>query len=489
MNRHRFGHIALSVSALLTALLVVQALSLYGIYGDRRAEFARRVTQAMTRAAYDDLLFGNASVPSGRLSFSKSANVDSVRIDLFDTILHRELEGADTSLSLAPKNDTLRYNVDILEAGGVVRHLRQEILLPSLNILRLNLSRYDSLLTRNLLEEGIDLPHRVDVVRGGTDSAALRIVGGEIGSGGVVVPALNDTLRIADPRTFTCPLTTKNDLLFRLRIENPDRKLLRDMAGIILSSLLMLAAVSAAMLFLLRTLFRSKTLEEMRIDLTRNITHELRTPIAVANAVNDALLDFGAANDPARRTRYLCVIREQLADLDALVQRILAMSIEEREEFPLRRERFAVGALLEETAAKFRTREPQRAEITVEVAPADLTVSADRFHLAHALDNLVDNALKYSRDRVAVRLSASRGAGCVVLRVADDGIGIDRKAQAHLFEKFYRVPTGDRHDVRGFGLGLYFVRLIAVRHGGTITVDSRPGCGATFTLTIPDNEL
>lgn len=109
----------------------------------------------------------------------------------------------------------------------------------------------------------------------------------------MVLTALNDSLRIKNPLTFTTSLTTDEELYFRLRIENPDRQLVREMAGVIGSSLLMLAAVAGALIYLLRTLFRQKTLEEMRLDLTHNITHELKTPIAVANAANDALLDFG----------------------------------------------------------------------------------------------------------------------------------------------------------------------------------------------------
>ena len=304
----------------------------------------------------------------------------------------------------------------------------------------------------------------------------------------VVLAARNDSLRLTDPLTFTTSLTTDEELCFRLRIENPDRQLVRDMAGVIGSSLLMLAAVAGALIYLLRTLFRQKTLEEMRLDLTHNITHELKTPIAVANAANDALLDFGAADDAAKRTRYLTVIREQLAALGGMVQRILTMSVEERGEISLRREELEIRPLLEEVAGRFRMKGGPRAMISVEVVPPELKVSADRFHLTHALDNLVDNALKYSGGKVRIRLSARRTAKGVELRVADDGIGIDRTAQAHIFEKFYRVPTGDRHDVKGFGLGLYYVRLIARKHGGEITVESVPGRGSTFNLTLSDDE-
>ena len=226
----------------------------------------------------------------------------------------------------------------------------------------------------------------------------------------------------------------------------------------------------------------------MRLDLTHNITHELKTPIAVANAANDALLDFGAADDAARREKYLTVIREQLAALGSMAERILTMSVEERGEITLCREALEIRPLLEEVAGRFRMKGRGRATISVEVEDPDLKVSADRFHLTHALDNLVDNALKYSGEKVRIRLSARRVAKGVELRVEDDGIGIDRTAQAHIFEKFYRVPTGDRHDVKGFGLGLYYVWLIARKHGGEISVESTPGCGSTFKLTLSNDE-
>lgn len=492
MNKRRFGRISLLVTVTLAVLVAVQAWSLVNMYHTRREEFSRQVMQAMTRAAYDDLLLGNK--PSGHrshITFSSSGNIDSIQVDMIQEISVKNLNGAGKSITFVPQTaaDTLHHDINISD-GETTRHIRQEIRIPSVYVLRLNMARYDSLLTCNLAAAGIDLPHLVDIVQGEADSTstAQLISSRPPADGEVVLAACNDSLRLTDPLTFTTPLTTDDELLFRLRIENPDRQLLRDMAGVIFSSLLMLAAVAGALIYLLRTLFRQKTLEEMRLDLTHNITHELKTPIAVANAANDALLDFGAADDPARRRRYLTVIREQLAALGGMVQRILTMSVEEREEFTLRRERFALGALLDETAAKFRMKARGRAEITVRVEPADLAVTADRFHLGHVLDNLVDNALKYSVERVSVLLAARRTAKGVELRVADNGIGMDRTAQAHIFEKFYRVPTGDRHDVKGFGLGLYYVRLIVTRHGGTVSVESAPGRGSTFTLILPDEE-
>lgn len=490
MNKRRFGRISLLVTVVLAVLVAVQVWSLVNMYRVRREEFSRQVMQAMTRAAYDDLLLGNK--PSGQkshITFSSSGNIDSIRVDMIQEITVKNLSGAGKSLSFTPKTDTIHHDISVSN-GGTTRHIRQEIRIPPVYVLRLNMARYDSLLTCNLAAAGIDLPHKVDVVRGRADStSSVKLFTMKpLTDPEVVLTPLNDSLRIRDPLTFTTSLTTDEELYFRLRIENPDRQLVRDMAGVIGSSLLMLAAVAGALIYLLRTLFRQKTLEEMRLDLTHNITHELKTPIAVTNAANDALLDFGAADDAVRREKYLTVIREQLAALGSMVERILTMSVEERGEITLCREALEIRPLLEEVAGRFRMKGRGRATISVEVEDPDLKISADRFHLTHALDNLVDNALKYSGDEVRIRLSARRTAKGAELRVADNGIGIDRTAQAHIFEKFYRVPTGDRHDVKGFGLGLYYVRLIARKHGGEITVESAPGRGSAFNLTLSDDE-
>lgn len=397
MNKRRFGRISLLVSASLAVLVAVQVWSLVNMYHARREEFSRQVMQAMTRAAYDDLLLGNK--PSGQkshITFSSSGNIDSIQVDMIQEITVKNLSGAGKSITFTPKSDTIHHDISVSN-GGTTRLIRQEIRIPSVYVLRLNMARYDSLLTCNLAAAGIDLPHKVDVVRGPTDStsSARLFTTKPLTEPEVVLTPLNDSLRLRDPLTFTTSLTTDKELYFRLRIENPDRQLLGDMAGVVVSSLLMLAAVAGALLYLLRTLFRQKTLEEMRRDLTHNITHELKTPIAVANAANDALLDFGAADDVQRRRRYLTVIRQQLASLSDMVQRILTMSVEERGEFGLVREETDVGALLREVADEYRLKARKEARIELRVEPDPLLFPLDRFHMRHLAGNLVDNALKY----------------------------------------------------------------------------------------------
>ena len=491
MDKNRFRNISFCAIGALLALAFVQAWSLWRMYADRAEEFSRKVTLAMNRAAYDDLLMGNRRRTSQtRTSVVTTGNIDSVKLDMIDTISVKSLGAAGKVLSIRSKVDTLRTNI-ALRRGDKTRYIYQEVRMPSFTALQFNLSRYDSLLTRYLADSGIGLPHSVDVIRGGDDgdvteirldSLAARPAGAAREE--AVIASQKDAPQIRNPKVFTSRVTTDDKLLFRVKIENPHRELLRELFGIILTSVLMLLVVAFVVIYLLRTLFRQKTLEEMRMDFTHNITHELKTPIAVAYAANDALENFGAADDGVRRAKYLGVIRSQLTALSEMVERILTMSREEREDFTLRRERIPLAGAL---AEKFRMQAAKPARVTVDVSPEGLTAFADRFHLSHALDNLVDNALKYSGEEVHIRISAGRDGGRVVLRVADDGVGIPRAAQAHIFDKFYRVPTGDIHNVKGFGLGLYYVGLIAAKHGGSVAVESTEGHGTTFTLILPDD--
>lgn len=494
VNRNSFRTISFCAIGALLALVLVQAWSLWRMYADREEEFSRKVTLAMNRAAYDDLLLGNRRREmQARTSVVSTGNIDSIKLDMVGTVSMKSLRGAGKILTIHPKVDTLKMNI-VLNGNDKTRAIYQEVRMPSLTALKFNLERYDSLLTRNLLDADIDLPHSVDIIRGGEaggpanrPSPAVRVNRGGEGEQPVIT-SLKDAPKIRNPRVFTSRVTTDDALLFRVRIENPDLKLLREMFGIILTSLLMLFVVALVVLYLLRTLFRQKTLEEIRMDFTHNITHELKTPIAVAYAANDALENFGAADDTVRRAKYLAVIRSQLTALSDMVERILTMSREERDDFTPDRGRVAVSELLGALAGKFRLQADKPAEITVDVSPADLTVFADGFHLSHALGNLLDNALKYSGERVRVHVCARRDANRVVLQVADDGFGIQPAAQARIFDKFYRVPMGNLHNVKGFGLGLYYVRLIAEKHGGTVAVSSDGERGTTFTLIFPDDE-
>ena len=323
---------------------------------------------------------------------------------------------------------------------------------------------YDSLLTLCLQERGISLPYRIEYLHFGNTPDSSLLFTDTLGMGGTVnyIPG-------PDAHTY--------DYTFDI---------VHQMAGILITSFVILLILGFSFWFLIRTLLKQKTLEEMKSDFTNNITHELKTPIAVAYAANDALLNFGQADEKAKRDKYLSISQEQLQRLSGLVEQILTMSMEQRKTFRLRPEEITLATLLESLTEQHKLKAQNPIDIDYRVEPANLTVFADRTHFSNILSNLIDNAVKYSPGKAVIRIHCRETAdnGKVEISVSDEGTGIAQEKQKHIFDKFYRVPTGNLHNVKGYGLGLYYVKTMIEKHGGTVCVKSEPGHGSTFTITL-----
>ena len=249
------------------------------------------------------------------------------------------------------------------------------------------------------------------------------------------------------------------------------------MSGIIVTSALILLLVGFLIFYLLGWVARLRTIEQMKDDFTHNMTHELKTPIAIAYSANDALLNYDTSNDTAKKEKYLTIANRQLRRLGELVEGILAMSMERRRTMRLSHERISLAQFVEEIAAAQRMRNEKPVTIETDTTPG-AEVEADPTHLANILNNLIDNAIKYSGDSVRIAIRCTMEG----ISVADDGIGIPSSAIPHLFDRFYRVPRGNRQDVRGYGIGLYYVRNILDRMGWDIEVSSTPGHGSVFNI-------
>lgn len=259
--------------------------------------------------------------------------------------------------------------------------------------------------------------------------------------------------------------------------------ILLNMSGIIFTSLMVVAIVIFSFWFFINTLKKQMELDEMKSSFTSNITHELKTPIAVAYAANDALLNYGLADNPVKREEYLLDTKEQLEKLSALVERILSMSMKERGNFRLEVSETNIRDMFEKIVQETRLRTAKACDIQIE-ADDNLTAVFDAKLMSSVVSTLVDNAVKYSGESVRIQLRAIRKSDKLFISVSDNGIGIAQEHQRHVFEKFYRVPYGDVHEVKGYGIGLYFAKTIVERHGGWISLTSTPGNGSTFTIEL-----
>ena len=275
-------------------------------------------------------------------------------------------------------------------------------------------------------------------------------------------------------------------LTLRLAVDDPHSAIMASMRWMLILQLLSIVVLTAAFGYLLHTLFRAKSLEQIRRDLTHNITHELKTPIAAAYAATDALRNSETiASDKTTRNEYLDMSLSALSRLGDMVEEILRTSTDEFEKQDLKIERCNAEDIVAEVRSTFDLKYQEReVEWRIDI-PADIEIMADRMQMLSMLSALVDNAIKYCTSRPMVTISVLNTTNNIVIRIVDNGIGIAPSEQRRVFDKFYRISQGNRHDTKGYGLGLYYVRNIVERHGGTIHLHSTVGKGSEFEITLP----
>ena len=298
-----------------------------------------------------------------------------------------------------------------------------------------------------------------------------------------VVSRLGDnteSLRTLSVDSSVSPVT------LRLIVEDPHSKILSSMRGMIIISLLTTLLLIFTFIYLLRTLFRAKTLEHIRRDLTHNITHELRTPIAAARAAVDTLRSTPEiAQSEALREEYLAMTRSELDRLGVMVDSILRSSFDDDEPTKLRPESVQLQAIVDDVLSSLRLKYSSREIDFSSDITDDTSVWVDRASLRVILQNIVDNSIKYSEGVAKIKIVASSKDDKTLFSVEDEGVGIDHREQKRVFDKFYRVTSTYRQTSQGYGIGLYHVRTLVERNGGGIELWSAPRQGTKITVTLP----
>lgn len=234
------------------------------------------------------------------------------------------------------------------------------------------------------------------------------------------------------------------------------------------------------------TIFRQKKLSEIKNDFISNMTHELKTPISTISLACEVLADDTIEKTRDRTHRYLGMIQEENKRLSVLVENVLQTAILDKGNFKLKLSPVDLHEMIRNVVANVQLGVDKReGQISADLRAEQHVVEADRTHIQNVIYNLVDNALKYSPEKPDIRIFTSNFAGQMEICVQDNGIGIARENQKKIFEKLYRVPTGNIHDVKGFGLGLNYVKAIAEKHGGVVWVESEPGKGSRFYVRLP----
>ncbi len=257
-----------------------------------------------------------------------------------------------------------------------------------------------------------------------------------------------------------------------------------------LSILLLSAIVILAMIYIfyktISTIIYQKKLSEIKNDFINNMTHELKTPISTIHLAYQAITDPIFSKNEQLSQKYIQMIGDESVRLEKIVQKVLQHASLENENYSLEMERINMHTLIMDVCENMRLFiEEKQGKLDLELNALNYFIMGDKTHITNIVYNLLDNAIKFSNDTVYIKISTESTSDYFVLHCADKGIGIKKEDQPRVFEKLYRVPTGNIHNVKGFGLGLSYVKQVVEKHRGLIKLESQPGVGSKFSIFLP----
>ena len=261
---------------------------------------------------------------------------------------------------------------------------------------------------------------------------------------------------------------------------------IREIFWFILGSILFTLIITAAFYITIRSLLKQKKLSEIKSDFINNMTHEFKTPLATISLAVDALKNEKVAGDKEKTQYFTSVIKEENKRMNKQVEAILQAALLDKQEIELNLKKFAAHSLINVAVNNMTLPiNEKNGHLEVKLDAKNDLIMADEVHFINFVNNLLDNAVKYSKDNPVIRLTTSNTNNQFRIKIEDNGIGMNKETLSRIFEKFYRAHTGNIHNVKGFGLGLSYVKTMVVAHKGTIKAESNLGKGSCFTISIP----
>jgi len=274
-----------------------------------------------------------------------------------------------------------------------------------------------------------------------------------------------------------------------LKLIFPDKNqfIMGEMGTLFITSVILIIVVLVMFWRTIQSLLKEKRLSDQTTDFLNNMTHEFKTPLTNIALAGKMLSKDQLNNQESRIKHYSGIILEENEKLRLQVEQMLSMTALERGEIPLQKAELDFHKLIHESVKCISVQiENKKGNIKLELMAERYLMSGDKTHLTNALCNLIDNAIKYSKEVPELFIQTFNAGEYLVVEVSDNGVGIDKEYHKKVFEKYFRIPTGDIHNVKGFGLGLAYTKKIVELHGGTIEPESENGNGTTFTIKFPN---
>ena len=290
-------------------------------------------------------------------------------------------------------------------------------------------------------------------------------------------PILRDTDNLA--------MTETNELLIII-VPDVDKQVWYSLRWILVGAITFFLIILAAFYVTVKTLLNQKRLSQIKSDFINNMTHEFKTPLATISLAVDALRSPKVQSNPEKSAYFTNIIKEENIRMNKHVETILQAAFLEKQELNLNLSKVSVHEMVKEVAGTFALQlQDKNGQIDFLLNASSDTISADDTHFRNMISNLIDNAIKYSQDPVRIVISSHSTRNHFVMCIQDNGIGMNKESVKRIFEKFYRAHTGNLHNVKGFGLGMSYVKTVIDAHKGKIKVDSAVGKGTSFTIEMP----
>jgi len=410
-------------------------------------------------------------------------NTDTLFQDKHKQVVFKKIMGRDTiithnssdsmafnyQLNISIDSNNLRrltiYKTDI-DSIGDIQNLSAKLML-SFNNNPVNLAQVDTIFKNELERKSIDIRYGFDY-KGFSDKDSI----------------INSQYQLSDfPGTYQSIFSQSSFIPFQssleLRYTELNLSVFKRIFISIILSFILSGIIIGCLIFLLKIIFKQKQLSEVKNDLISNVTHEFKTPIATISAVMDSLQHFDTIKNPEKTKEYLSISTEQLKKLNIMVEKLLETSSLQIDEFQLNKERINLTLFLKDCIEKIQLTTSKK--IFFESDETHIYAQIDPFHFENCINNILDNAVKYGGNEIEVTLKKE-----LEIVLEDNGMGIPKQQQEKIFEQFYRIPTGNVHNVKGFGIGLYYTRKIIEKHGGTISASGSNAGNTVFKINLKD---
>jgi two-component system phosphate regulon sensor histidine kinase PhoR len=335
----------------------------------------------------------------------------------------------------------------------------------------------DSILKMELKNKDIDLPYEFAIVNGNNNEVS------PVRSSGFNKEMLDTRFRVD---LFPDEITEKSTELLMLFFPSKNNFILRSLWLVLLAALVFTLVIILTFAYTIKIILYQKKLSDIKTDFINNMTHEFKTPIATISLAVDSIANPKVIEDKGQILNYARIIKEENSRMNSHVEQVLQMALLDKKDLELNFEKTDVNDVILMAVEKVKLQISSRdGTVNVRMNASQSLVNADAGQLLNVFINLLDNAIKYSVDDPDITIETGNKGNTVTVCFSDKGIGLNREQQTKIFEKFYRVATGNVHNVKGFGLGLSYAKAIILAHGGSISVSGEPGKGSTFEILLP----